>query len=79
MLDEANAMQVAYADTKNKNACVDGIRRAFICNVRQLNWLIEFLLSAFSFRSYYANIIFDCLRLVTNFTENFILSKNNVF
>lgn len=39
-LDEANVMQVAYADTKNKNAWVDGIRRAFICNVRQLNWLI---------------------------------------
>jgi len=39
-LDEANAMQVAYVDMKNKNACVDGIRHAFICNVRQLNWLI---------------------------------------
>lgn len=56
-LDEANAMQIAYVDTENKNSCVDGIRRAFICNVRQLNRLIQFHLSAFSFRGYHANII----------------------
>lgn len=26
-------MQIAYVGTENKNSCVDGIRRAFICNV----------------------------------------------
>lgn len=68
-LDEANAMQIAYVDTKNKNSCVDGIRRAFICNVRQLNRLIQFHLFAFSFHSYHANIISNCIRLVIKLRE----------
>jgi len=62
-------MQIAYVDTENKNSCADGIRRAFICNVRQLNRLIQFHLSAFSFRSYHANIISNCTRLVINLRE----------
>lgn len=50
-------MQIVYVDTDNKNSRVDGIRCAFICNVRQLNRLIQFHLSTFSFRSYHAKII----------------------
>jgi len=38
--DEIAVMQVAYADAKYKNSHVDGFRRAFVRNVRQLNRLI---------------------------------------
>lgn len=73
-------MQIAYADAKNKNSRADEIRRAFICNVRQLNRLIQFHLSAFSFRGYRANIISNCTRLIINLREYIaISSKNNSF
>lgn len=65
---------------KIKIPAPDEIRRAFICNVRQLNRLIQFHLSAFSFRGYHANIISNCTRLIINLREYIaISSKNNCF
>lgn len=53
-------MQIAYVDTKNKNSRADEIRRAIICNVRQLNRLdsissFRILISRLS-REYYIKL-----------------------
>ncbi|KAL0121590.1 hypothetical protein PUN28_006843 [Cardiocondyla obscurior] len=69
-------MQIAYVDTENKNSYVDGIRRAFICNVRQLNQLIQFHLFAFSFRSYYSRILYQIITNLKGTRRNFFLVNN---